>query len=59
MSDNVTAFLLIFGVTSLAVLMLVSHSIGFKSGQVGALSGTQIEYQLVTNANNTVTWEYK
>lgn len=33
-------------------------SIGYKQGQVDALSGRNIDYHLVTNDDSSVSWEF-
>lgn len=44
-----------------SLILMIGYKVGsdsgYKEGQIGALSGKSIDYHLVTNDNNSVTWE--
>ena len=61
--DNKTSFLIGFIIASILCLFLgiggceVNMELMYRQGQIDALSGNKIQYELINNPDGTVTWE--
>ena len=63
-SDNTATWAFFVALLCAAALVFLSgymtgHGLGYRDGQIDAISGVEIRYELQENPDGTVTWNHK